>query len=217
MPERPNVAQATEERSGGWQPPAGHQTSEQQDELLKAEQLPELSQYGPPHVRLMHGPKQQKFPAPIMPTRLQIPAVKLNAAVETVGVLENGQMGVPKAFDKVGILAPWTKPGEKGNAVMAGHFDHYTGPAVFYPLRRLKPGDQVVVSGGGGRKLIFIVQSVESYPTNKAPIEKIFGTTDQRRLNLITCDGKFNRKTQEHARRLVVFTRLAEEQPLAEK
>ncbi|MCK9909903.1 class F sortase, partial [Microbacteriaceae bacterium K1510] len=153
---------------------------------MKPKQLSAV--YGAPHLKQFYGPpykgailpmhdavdpempaklnetKQQaailakKIPAPIMPTRLQIPAIKLNAIVEPVGILSNGQMGVPKAFDRVGLLAPWTKPGEKGNAVIDGHFDHYTGPAVFYGLRRLKPGDQVIVTGKAGTKLIFAVQ-----------------------------------------------------------
>jgi LPXTG-site transpeptidase (sortase) family protein len=143
-----------------------------------------------------------------VPTLLEIPTIRVKAAVEPVGVLPNGQMGVPKAFDKVGLLMPWTKPGELGNAVIAGHFDHYTGPAVFYHLRKLRPGDKIVVSDRKGSALTFRVSKVESYPTKEAPIEAIFGESDKAHLNLITCAGKFNRKTGEHARRLVVFTEL---------
>ncbi|WP_019121343.1 class F sortase [Brevibacillus massiliensis] len=163
-------------------------------------------------------PPAQK-PAPkrigITPARLQIPSIKLNAPVEPVGVLKNGQMGVPKAFDRVGILMPWTKPGENGSAVIAGHLDHYTGPAVFYGLKKLKPQDKVIVSDKNGRKLNFVVKSVEFFPPAKAPRQRVFGESDTPRLNLITCAGKFNKKTQQHSLRLVVFTQLAEEQEQA--
>lgn len=145
----------------------------------------------------------------ILPQRISIPSIKLDALVEPVGVLENGQMDVPKNFDRVGILSPWTKPGMMGNAVIAGHFDHYTGPAVFYHIRKLKPGDQIIVSGKQDKKLTFRVKKVESYPASAAPIELIFGDSQQAQLNLITCSGTFNRKTQEHAKRLVVFSELA--------
>ena len=40
-------------------------------------------------------------------------------------------MGVPKGFDTVGWFGEGTKPGAPGNAVMAGHVDSKTGPAVF--------------------------------------------------------------------------------------
>lgn len=125
----------------------------------------------------------------ILPKRITIPVIKLDALVEPVGVLENGQMDVPKNFDRVGILSPWTKPGMMGNAVIAGHFDHYTGPAVFYHIRKLKPGDQIFVSDEHHKKLTFRVKKVESYLASQAPIDTIFGDTQQAQLNLITSQG----------------------------
>lgn len=153
---------------------------------------------------------QEKKPLPVfLPTTLEIPAVHLKTKVEPVGIEESGRMGVPKLFDRVGILSPWTKPGEKGNAVIAGHVDHYTGPAVFYPLKKLKSGDEVIVSDSSGKKLTYVVKKVEAYKTEEAPLETIFGKADQPKLNLITCTGRFDKKRQEHAKRLVVFTELA--------
>jgi LPXTG-site transpeptidase (sortase) family protein len=148
-------------------------------------------------------------PKGLMPSRLQIPAIHLDTQVEAVGILSNGQMGVPASFSTVGILSPWTLPGEKGNAVIDGHFDHYTGPAVFYNLRNLKSGDQVIVSNKAGDKLTFAVKQVEAFKAQEAPLERIFGGSSQSQLNLITCAGKYNKKTKEHAKRLVVFTALA--------
>lgn len=170
--------------------------------------------YGP---HLLYGPfLQAKRPTArplasgIMPKWLNIPAIHLETVVEPVGVLPNGQMDVPKAFDRVGILAPWTKPGMRGSAVIAGHFDHYTGPAVFYHLRKLQPGDHVLVRDESGKTLTFEVTKVESFPADQAPIEQIFGDSDQSQLNLITCAGRFNKKKQEHAKRLVVFSELVQ-------
>lgn len=118
-------------------------------------------------------------------------------------------MGVPPSFEKVGILTPWTKPGEPGNAVIAGHFDHYTGPAIFYRLRELKRGDKIFLYNRKNDKLVFIVKHVESFMTKKAPLERIFGPSSVAQLNLITCSGKFNKKTREHTRRLVVFAEIS--------
>ncbi|MFM1653121.1 sortase domain-bontaining protein [Brevibacillus sp. B_LB10_24] len=211
------------------QPPIEYQQSlpeagsaaEPPDMAQPAPALPmEMTQPAPtPPVQIAAPePLSKKPPAKrvgITPARLEIPAIKLNAPVEPVGVLENGQMGVPKAFDRVGILMPWTKPGENGSAVIAGHLDHYTGPAVFYGLKKLKPEDKVIVSDKNGRKLNFVVKSVEFFPAAKAPRQRVFGESDTPRLNLITCAGKFNKKTQQHSQRLVVFTQLAEEQEKA--
>lgn len=184
------------------------------------EPKPIVQSYDKPEPPELHQPKQpaapikppEKKPAlPVnafIPNRLEIPAIKVKTKVAVVGVLENGQMGVPKQFDRVGILSPWTKPGEKGNAVIAGHVDHYTGPAVFFNLKKLKVNDKVIVSNNQGKSLQFIVKSVESFKTDEAPLKRIFGKSDKVGLNLITCTGKFNRKKREHPSRLVVFTEL---------
>ncbi|CCF15802.1 sortase family protein [Brevibacillus laterosporus GI-9] len=148
--------------------------------------------------------------ASFIPNRLQIPSIGLDTTIETVGITVEGNMDVPKAFDKVGILSPWTKPGEKGNAVIAGHFDHYTGPAIFYHLKKLKHGDHVIVSDSNDHRLIYAVKEVTTFKTKEAPLERIFGESNTSNLNLVTCSGKFNKKTQEHAKRLVVFTELSQ-------
>ncbi|MFC5402814.1 class F sortase [Cohnella soli] len=144
---------------------------------------------------------------PLLPDTIWIPSVQIKSKVEPVGVLDNGQMDVPKSPEIVGVLAS-VKPGQPGNAIIAGHVDNYTGPAIFYGLKRLKPGHPIVLSNTSGQYLVFSVVSVETFDTAKAPVERIFGKTDEARLNLITCTGKFDRKKKEHLKRLVVFTRL---------
>jgi LPXTG-site transpeptidase (sortase) family protein len=146
----------------------------------------------------------------IVPARLQIPAIGVDAEVEHVGLLENGEVGVPSSFDGVGWLKTGAKPGEAGNAVIDGHEDHYTGPAVFYDLVKLKPGDEVLVSDKNGNTVTFVVKNTAKYKTAEAPLEDIFGFTTKAQLNLITCAGRFNRETKESEERLVVYTELKE-------
>jgi LPXTG-site transpeptidase (sortase) family protein len=146
----------------------------------------------------------------IIPNRLQIPSIGLDVPVVEVGVLENGQMGVPKNYHQAGVFVPWTKPGEIGSSVIAGHLDHKTGPAVFFNLKRLTPSDSVVVLDAKGNKREFVVSSIERFKTEEAPLERIFQSDDGAHLNLVTCTGKFNRKTRQHPKRLVVFTTLKE-------
>lgn len=162
---------------------------------------------------------QEKKPAPlkdivlelpktgIVPARLYIPSLDVHADIEIVHVLENGQMGVPVNTDKVGYLSNGVLPGAVGNAVMDGHVDSYIGPAVFYPLKELTRGDVVIVKNAKGKVVEFVVESVETYQTDTAPIVKIFGPTREARLNLITCTGKYSKKKKEHLERLVVFTK----------
>jgi sortase A len=54
-------------------------------------------------------------------------------------------------------------------------------------------------------KVSFQVERVQAYEKeDKAPICKIFGLSNESRLNLITCTGLYNRDTKEHEKRLVV-------------
>jgi sortase A len=144
----------------------------------------------------------------IIPVKLEIPAIKVVAEIEPVGIFDNGQMGVPSSAEGVGWFKPGTKPGGFGNAVLAGHVDSRTGPAIFYELGELEAGDEIFVTDADGKMLTFIVTKKESYPRLYAPIQDIFGYVNSRNLNLITCSGTFNVKDSTHEERLVVYTEL---------
>ncbi|MDQ0272125.1 LPXTG-site transpeptidase (sortase) family protein [Cytobacillus purgationiresistens] len=94
---------------------------------------------------------------------------------------------------------------------MAGPVDSKEGPAVFFYLKQLKEGDEMIIKGKGEENYTFQMQKVESFPTDEAPIKEIFGSEDNRSLNLITCTGTFNRKTGNHEEMLIVNTVLNEE------
>lgn len=144
----------------------------------------------------------------IVPASIEIPALDVNTEIEKVGRLKNGQMGVPKGFDTVGWFGDGAKPGAPGNAVMAGHVDSKTGPAVFYKLEGLNNGDEVIVKDIGGKTLTFVVTGKEKYDRKTAPVESIFDYSYGSKLNLITCTGSFNRDEGTHEERLVVYTEL---------
>ncbi|RKD69432.1 LPXTG-site transpeptidase (sortase) family protein [Sinobaca qinghaiensis] len=146
-----------------------------------------------------------------VPTGLSIPSIDVSAELEPKGVLDNGQMGVPSTEDGVAWFEPGAKPGEKGNAVMAGHVDSRTGPAVFYDLDKLDAGDEIEVTDEKGEVLTFEVKRAVSYDRTDAPIEDIFGPSNTRSLNLITCTGTFDQAEGTHDQRLVVYTELQEE------
>lgn len=146
------------------------------------------------------------------PVSLAVPAIDITADLEPVGVLENGQMGVPSTENGVAWFEPGVSPGEQGNAVLAGHVDSRTGPAIFYDLQELEAGDEIKITDEKGEILTFVVQRAESYDRKDAPMEEIFGATDSRNLNLITCTGTFDQSEGTHDKRLVVYTELQDEE-----
>jgi LPXTG-site transpeptidase (sortase) family protein len=146
----------------------------------------------------------------IVPVVIEIPALDVKAPVEQVGTLKNGQMGVPEDFNSVGWYKDGGMPGDRGSAVLAGHVDSKTGPAVFYKLESLKKGDKIMVSDKDGKQLTFAVIRTKAYPRKNAPVDEVFGFSYRKKMNLITCTGNFNRNEGTHEKRLVVYTELVE-------
>lgn len=143
------------------------------------------------------------------PVRLRIPALGIDTVVQWVGVDAEGRMGVPSNYTDVAWYERGAAPGTLGNAVIAGHLDSKTGPAVFYDLEDLKPGDEIITTSEDGQEFHFIVTTSEVYDADDAPLDRIFGNAIRPHLNLITCDGAFDRSIRQYDKRLVVFTELA--------
>ncbi|TWT06444.1 sortase [Planococcus sp. CPCC 101016] len=144
----------------------------------------------------------------MQPAKIEVPSIGVKANIEPTGILDNGEMGVPEDVDQVGWFKPGFKAGAKGNAVLAGHVDSLTGPAVFYELKNVEVGETVILTDADGREMVFEVKNLTSYETDEAPIEEIFGSSDKRMINLITCTGDFNRDIGSHEERLVVTAEL---------
>ncbi len=150
-------------------------------------------------------------PAVSIPARLLVPAIGVNALVENLGLLPDGNMATPtqSPWDDVGWYNRGPRPGEKGSAVIDGHLDRPGGdPAVFWSLRNLHPGDMVMVVDTRGETLRFQVTRVAAYPPNEAPLQEIFENTGGKYLNLITCAGDWIPSEHQTALRLVVYTTL---------
>ncbi|MCA1055646.1 class F sortase [Rossellomorea aquimaris] len=148
----------------------------------------------------------------IIPTALSIPALDLEASVKEFGLDEEGNMELPKNGEDVAWFGPGTEPGESGNAVLAAHVDNEKAPAVFFRLKELNKGDEIHVRDEEGTELTFVVKEKVAYQKDDAPMREIFGPTDKRRLNLITCTGYFDREMHNYVERLVVYTELKDQQ-----
>lgn len=140
-----------------------------------------------------------------LPLRLIIPAINVNAAVQQVGVTPEGIMEVPNNITDVGWFKLGSPPGEKGSAVISGHFDGKNGEAgVFLNLYKLKKGDKLYVRDDKGTTTVFEVRESRTYTPGYA--EEVFGSNDKAHLNLITCDGVWDGAKKSYTKRLVVFS-----------
>ena len=154
--------------------------------------------------------KENEVPDQI-PSKLTIEKIGVEASVESVGMNSKGEMDVPKNDFNVAWYNLGYKPGEQGSAVMAGHFDTRAGgPAVFYKLEQLQPGDEISVTYPNGQEYTFTVTQSSRYPFNDFPLQRVFNSKGQPTLNLITCDGVFDSSARNYSDRLVVYAEMKE-------
>jgi LPXTG-site transpeptidase (sortase) family protein len=143
------------------------------------------------------------------PKKILIPKLGIDTKVVPVGKNNFNNLDVPNSLFSVGWYKNGPRPGEVGNAVIDGHeVDEFGLGVIFKNLYLLKPGDSIVVEGSNGENLEFIVSKVGIYKYTDAPLEEIFGPTDSRNLNLITCDGHFIPGLKTKNMRLVVYSTL---------
>lgn len=143
--------------------------------------------------------------AVVTPVRLIVPRLHIDAPIIPVGLTPDGGMDVPKKAADVGWFSLGTKPGDMGNSVLAGHVDTAQEPrGVFYDLRLLTLGDEVLVADADGKTVQFRVQKTHVYPVDQSPLQEIFGSSSGAFLRLITCDGTWMGPTSGYNQRLVV-------------
>ncbi|MFD0152515.1 class F sortase [Streptomyces sp. NPDC127132] len=174
------------------------------DHKAKARALPKAA---PP-------PRPAPPPPPLArsrPTALAVPAITIEAPVTDLGLDAAGRLATPPVDNPrvVGWYAKGATPGERGTAVVVGHRDTRSGPAVFLNLDSLSPGNTVRVARADGRVAVFTVDRVRTYAKADFPDKEVYGATGRPELRLLTCGGAFDRGTGYEAN-IVVFAHLTD-------
>jgi sortase A len=136
-------------------------------------------------------------PGTLMPDRLVIPAIQLDARVEEVSI-ENGAWQV--AQYAAGYHRGTARPGTVGNTVISGHKGMFG--AVFYRLDDLKMGDEIFVYAGPRLYRYTVAEKKNVWPYQV----EVMAQTPDPILTLITC-------TAFDTQRLVVVARYDREMP----
>lgn len=142
-----------------------------------------------------------------LPVRLKIPSINVDAPVEYVGLTSDGAMDVPKERANVAWFNLGSRPGENGSAVVAGHYGWKNGKtSAFDNLYKLRKGDKIYIEDENGTTITFVVRESRRYDP-KADASYVFGSYDGKsHLNLITCEGAWDKVFKTYSKRLVVFT-----------
>nr|WP_246447605.1 class F sortase [Micromonospora polyrhachis] len=162
-------------------------------------------------------PPPRKFPvlAASQPVSVRSQAIQLDAPVHNVGLAQDGTIAAPSAerAQEAGWYDQGPTPGQYGPAVIVGHVDTRTGPAVFHNLVRLRPGDRVEVDRQDGTVAIFEVNSTKSFDKAQLPVAEVYEDFSRPNLRLITCGGRWVGGTTGYADNLIVFASLVATRP----
>jgi hypothetical protein len=139
------------------------------------------------------------------PRRIRIPAIGVSARVIPLGLNPDGTMQTPSNFSVAGWYKPWREPGERGSAVITGHVDSVSGPAVFYRLRELRRGNIIRVGRADGSVVRFRVEGLERWPKAAFPSRRVFRPTRISTLRLVTCSGNFDASTGHYVDNTIVY------------
>ncbi|ANW21522.1 class F sortase [Streptomyces clavuligerus] len=131
-----------------------------------------------------------------VPRRLAIPSLGLDTALVPVGLDRNRQIQPPPPDDSgpAGWYAGAAAPGERGTAVVVGHVDSPTGPAVFHLLGSLARNSRIEIAREDGATAVFAVDRVETHPRHGFPAERVYRDGPRPELRLITCGGRYTER-----------------------
>ncbi len=168
---------------------------------------------------VVHASVRVRTPEPeaegFAPVEMQVESIGLDAPIE-IGDIVDGAMADPTGPWVVAWYEPLGLLGEGNNVVMSGHVDYWNtgpngtaGPAVFWDVPDLAPGDVIRLIGEDGQEIEYEVEWNELYnvATDLTPEviqEDIVGNTGQESLTLITCGGPFDPATGEYLERWVL-------------
>ena len=156
-----------------------------------------------------------------LPVSVEIPAIGVHSVLLRLGVKPDGTMQVPP-LQRRPSAAGWYKysvtPGQIGTSVIEGHVDNHQGPAVFFRLGALRPGDLVNVRLTDGITAIFRVTGVRQYLKSKFPAKTVYrDVTRFAALRLITCGGAFDYATSQYLSSTVVYAFLVASHPAGQR
>ena len=157
----------------------------------------------PDSLRTFRSP--QRVAAVPEPVRLRIPSLGVDSPLERLGRTRARTVEVPAHWGRAGWYRNGPRPGEHGAAVILGHVDSPTGPAVFAGVAGLRAGARILVTRADGSSVAFRVTRVEQRLRSRFPVEAVYWPTLRPELRLVTCGGRYDRARGGYQSNVIVF------------
>lgn len=148
--------------------------------------------------------------APAKPSRIIIPDIGVDAQIESLGLTADNAVDVPKSLWTTAWFNQSSKPGSPGPAMIVGHYSAY-GKAVFANLKKLNPGQKIIVTDDKAQQFTFIVKQKRDWPQAEVPMAELLGNrTSKPRLEIITCGGGYIKASRDFTNRTVITAEIVE-------
>ena len=142
------------------------------------------------------------------PTAIKIADLKISSTLGQVGLNKDGTVEVPTNYAQAAWYRYGPTPGALGPAVILGHVDSRNGPAVFYNLTSMKPGQVIEVTRADNTTARFRVDAIKTFLKSEFPTEAVYGPIDYAGLRLITCGGIYDQKAKDYQSNVIAFATL---------
>ncbi len=141
----------------------------------------------------------------LVPVRLRVEALDVDAPLDASGVREDGLMEIPDDGDR----AAWYRYGATagsgtGSVVLAGHVDTPEGLGAMAALLEVSLGALVEVEMSDGSVVMYEVMGRETIAKDDLPSDDIFDREGPERLTLITCGGPWRASESSYRDNVVV-------------
>ena len=138
------------------------------------------------------------------PLAIRIGDLELDTPVRAVGIEEDGELEVPDETE-VGWYRYGSAPGLPGATVLAAHVSWNRKIGPFHRLGNLEPGARVDVVADDGSVRVYEVIERTVYDKDELPRDRIWTTTGEETLVLITCGGSYNPDIRRYRQNIVVY------------
>lgn len=140
------------------------------------------------------------------PVRLLVEKLNISAEIIPVTIEDGKYLETPKDWGQTGWFKRGAQAGQYGNLLLNGHYDtNLGGPAAFWELKNIEPGDKVVVEDRLGRTFSYTVLEKYYIDINDPDRTKVFASDgNKKELTLITCGGVWLPGQGTYNQRLIV-------------
>jgi LPXTG-site transpeptidase (sortase) family protein len=155
------------------------------------------------------GPRWSAIPEVVAPrprpVGLQIQSIDVSRfPVRPVGLELDGAMEIPDETE-IGWYRYGATAGQPGATVLAAHVSWNRTQGPFARLGSVEPGEQIEVALDNGTVRLYEVTERTVYGKSELPRERIWRTTGEETLVLITCGGDYNPEIRRYRENIVVY------------